>query len=348
MNVDLGSFVSRVDGLLRECLAEQSARWASTGLVEPALTAITELVSHGGKRVRPCFVALGWAAAEGQPESDVPVKLGASVEMLHVSALLHDDVVDRSVSRRGAPTAHVAAAARHRREDLAGDPVAFGEGLAILAGDLAVAIADSMVAEAGPATRMQWNRMKTEVAVGQVLDHVATARGVRDPGAALEVVRLKTSQYTVVRPLLVGATEVSGSPTPDLVDALTAYGLAVGEAFQLRDDILGVFGDGDATGKPVGADLREAKPTLLLAFAHERATGDQRRVLDRVGAVDLTAGEISAIGGVLRDTGALDAVEARIAERTAKSQEILVRSGIDRHVQGALADLAETLMSRTS
>lgn len=348
MNADLGSFVSRVDGLLRDRLAEESAGWASTGLAEPALTAITDLVSRGGKRVRPRFVALGWAAAGGQPESDVPVTLGAAVEMLHVSALLHDDVVDRSVSRRGAPTAHVAAAARHRREDLAGDPVAFGEGLAILAGDLAVSIADDLVAGAGTATRVQWNRMKTEVAVGQVLDHVATARSVRDPGAALEVVRLKTSQYTVVRPLLMGATEVSGSPAPTLVDALTAYGLAVGEAFQLRDDLLGVFGDESTTGKPVGSDLREAKPTLLLALADELASPDQRRVLGRVGSVDLTGDEIAAIRDVLRVTGALDAVEARIAERTAESREILQTSGIDRHVQGALADLAGALMTRTS
>lgn len=351
MSIDLSDFRGRVDALLSRQLRDESQRWSTTGLAAPAFDAIADLVARGGKRVRPCFVALGWAAAGGDTGSDRPVMLGAAAELLHVSALLHDDVVDGSPSRRGAPTAQVAAAERHRRDGSIGDADAYGRGLAILAGDVAMAIADGMVVDSAPVTRAQWQAMKTEVAVGQVLDHRATAMGTRDDSVALEVMRLKTSQYTVVRPLLVGAAEASesvGAIDVTLASTLTAFGEAVGEAFQLRDDILGAFGDEATTGKPVGADLREGKPTLLLAIATARATHDQRGILSRVGSNNLDTHEIMSIADVIRTTGALDAVEQRVAAKTAESAEILAGSSVRPDARDALQLFADTLMSRVS
>lgn len=351
MPIDLDDVRSRVDDLLTRRLGEEAARWSSGGLAASAFGAVVDLVARGGKRVRPSFVALGWAAAGGDPRSDRPVVLGAAVELLHVSALLHDDVVDASTSRRGAPTAHVAGADRHRRESMVGDPDTYGRGLAVLAGDLAMAIADAMVADAAPTTRGQWQSMKTEVAVGQVLDHAATATGTRDESLALEVVRLKTSQYTVVRPLLIGASEASesrGAVDGDLAMALTRFGSAVGEAFQLRDDILGAFGDEDITGKPVGADLREGKPTLLLAIAAARADDGQRRVLDRVGSESLDARGVAEIADLIRATGALDTVERRIADLTAEAARVLADSPVLPAARDALMSFADSLMSRVS
>lgn len=348
MSIDLDSFRSRVDRRLTHLLEEQAALWERTGLTVPAFAAISGLTTLGGKRVRPVFVYLGWCAAGADPGSDEPVRLGAAVELMHVSALLHDDVVDASSTRRGGPTAHVHAAGVHRGAGWSGDPSVYGTGLAILAGDLAAAIADETFGPAPTAVADHWRRMKTEVAVGQVLDHVGTARRERDPSAAREVVRLKTSQYTVVRPLLIGASAAVDNVESELGIALERFGTAVGEAFQLRDDILGTFGDAETTGKPVGTDLREGKPTLLLALAHERADVDGKSLLARAGSTDLTAREMDEIAEVIRSTGALEEIEDRITRLTSEALDHLGAAPMPDSVRTALGDFVLSLVTRTS
>ena len=348
MSVDLDSFRSRVDRHLADLLVEEARRWGRTGLAVPAFDAISGLTALGGKRVRPVFVYLGWCATGADPGSVEPVRLGAAVELLHVSALLHDDVVDASSTRRGAPTAHLRSAEQHRSAGWSGDPSIYGTGLAILAGDLAVALADEVFGSAPAAATDHWRRMETEVAVCQVLDHVGTARREREPSAALAVVRLKTSQYTVVRPLLIGASAAVGDGESGLCAVLEGFGTAVGEAFQLRDDILGTFGDSATTGKPVGNDLREGKPTLLLALAHERADADQKALLDRVGSADLTVTEIDGIVDVVRGTGAPEEIETRITRLTSEALDHLRSARMPDTVRSALGDFALSLVARTS
>lgn len=348
MSVDLDSFRSRVDHHLSDLLVEQARRWDRTGLAAPAFDAISGLTALGGKRVRPAFVYLGWCATGAEPGSMEPVRLGAAVELMHVSALLHDDVVDASSTRRGAPTAHVRSAGQHRADGWSGDSSIYGTGVAILAGDLVAALADEVFGSAPEAAADHWRRMKSEVAVGQVLDHVGTARRERTRDIALEVVRLKTSQYTVVRPLLIGASAAFGDGESGLCAVLEGFGTAVGEAFQLRDDILGTFGDSATTGKPVGNDLREGKPTLLLALAHERADADQRTLIDRVGSADLSAGEIDGIAEVIRRTGALDEIETRITRLTSEALDLLGAVRMPDTVRAALGDFAVSLVARTS
>lgn len=348
MPIDLAGFLTGVDSALEGILTIDEGVLESSERAESAVGAIRDLVSRGGKRVRPSFVAFGWVASGGDAHSDLPVRLGAAIELLHVSALLHDDVIDGSPTRRGAPTAQVRAAAEHRDNGWIGDADSFGMGLAILAGDLAAALADQMLGDCPGETLDHWRQMKTEVAIGQILDHSGTARQDRSIQSALEVVRLKTSQYTVVRPLLMGASAVTGATDGELRNSLTAFGTAVGEAFQLRDDVLGTFGDAASTGKPVGTDLREGKPTLLLALAHGRADDGQRAVLDRVGAGDLRDAEIEAITGVLRATGALAEVEDRITHRTDEAISRLASARMPAGVCDALAGFAQSLVGRTS
>ena len=316
-------------------------------LASVALDAMSLLALGAGKRVRPRFVALGWLAAGGSVPSQAAVDVAAAVELLHVSALLHDDVVDGSVTRRGESAAHVREAERHRSRQWAGEPRRYGEGVAILAGDLAAALADELAAASRPETQVQWRAMKSEVALGQVLDHVATAQRVRDAEVALTVISLKTSMYTVVRPLLLGATECNPERAQALTTTLTSYGAGVGEAFQLRDDVLGAFGDSSDTGKPVGDDLREGKPTWLLAEAMAAADDPQREVLAKVGSAIDEAG-IAAVQEVMVALGVVDRAEERIVRRTEEAVAALEGSGIEESVVTALTEAAHSLVSRRS
>lgn len=292
-------------------------------------------------------MALGWLAAGGSAPSRAVVDVAAAVELLHVSALLHDDVVDGSLTRRGASTAHVRETERHRTQGWAGEPRRYGEGVAILAGDLASAFADELAATSRPETMVHWRSMKSEVALGQVLDHVATAKRVRDPDAALQVITLKTSMYTVVRPLLLGATECDPVRSSRITPVLEAYGAGVGEAFQLRDDVLGAFGDPSDTGKPVGDDLREGKPTWLLAEATALADSRQRAVLELVGG-EIDDDGVRAVQEVMVGLGVLARVEERIVRRTDDAIASLAGSDIDPDVVRALTEAAHSLVSRRS
>lgn len=287
------------------------------------------------------------AAGTGEPSSSV-VDIAAAVEMLHVSALLHDDIVDGASTRRGAETAHLREVRRHGEGAWAGEARRYGEGVALLAGDLALAFADELAATARMETLAQWRAMKSEVALGQVLDHIATARRVRDAAEALRVVRLKTSMYTVVRPLMLGATERDPAEAERLARVLEEYGTGVGEAFQLRDDVLGAFGDTHDTGKPVGDDLREGKPTWLLADAVATADEAQRAVLDTVGSAHFEDADVARVQQVLVDLDVLSHAEERIARRTDEAIDALSDAVINVAAVRALTDAAYALVSRRS
>ncbi|NES15722.1 polyprenyl synthetase family protein [Micromonospora sp. PPF5-17B] len=275
-----------------------------------------DCVLAGGKRVRPTFAYWGWRGVAGgdEPLATVLPAL-AALELLHTFALVHDDVMDASDTRRGLPTAHRAAAARHRAAGHTGDPDRYGEAVAVLIGDLCMVWADRLMAHATvpPArlldVRRCYDRMRVETVAGQFLDvlgeHDAANWSV---DRALRVARYKTASYTVQRPLLYGAGLAGADPDSPLIAAYTRYGLAVGEAFQLRDDLLGVYGDPAATGKPAGDDLRTGKPTALLMLARQLATPAQRRILDRAGAVTAPH-EMARLAELIQDTGAATRVD---------------------------------------
>ena len=202
---------------------------------------------------------------------------------MHAFALFHDDVMDDAASRRGAPTTHVVFAGRHAAANWAGEARRFGEGVAILVGDLAFVFADQLMALAPPAAWAVWNELRIELNVGQLLDIVGSVRRDRTLAKAERICRYKSGKYTIERPLHLGAALVDPEHGVDLFGVLSEYGLPLGDAFQLRDDVMGAFGDPLRTGKPVGGDLVEGKPTPLLARAVAASTPAQRTVLDLVG-----------------------------------------------------------------
>ncbi len=286
----------------------------------PLLDAITSLLG-GGKRLRPAFCYWGWRGAGG-PDTEEAVRAAAALELLQACALIHDDVMDGSDTRRGQPSAHRRFAALHRGSSWLGGPEEFGTGAAILAGDLCLSWSDELLfrsglsAEALLRAKPVYDEMRTELMAGQYLDLLEQARGGGSVERAFRVVQYKSAKYTIERPLHLGA--VLAGAGPDLIAAYTAYGLPLGEAFQLRDDVLGVFGDPSETGKPAGDDLREGKRTVLVAAAVERASPAQAAQLRRhLGDPGLTPEGVASLRDVIADTGALAEVESLIDARTA-------------------------------
>jgi geranylgeranyl diphosphate synthase type I len=287
-------------------------------------------VRSGGKRIRPVMAHLGWLSASGQARgvghADV-VRVSAALDLLHAFALVHDDVMDESTSRRGVATAHLHAADLHRRTSGQGRPERFGDNIAILLGDLAHAEADALVAGLPAELRRIWRLLVIELVYGQRRDLTGSAAGRHDLAHAREVARLKSGAYTVERPLQLGA---AAARAPEVVSAaLATYGREVGEAFALRDDLLGVWGDPARTGKPAGDDLISAKPTVILALAHERATGPARQLLGRVGTPALTCDDIARLQESLRDWGVVGEVEERIDRHVADALAALDSSALD-------------------
>ncbi len=329
----------RVEGRVRTLLDAEAARWSAVdadlgGLID----CLAGLVESGGKRLRPAFCHWAYVGAGGDAADPLVIDVGAAFELLHAFALVHDDVMDGSDQRRGRPTAHVTYAERHSSEGWRGEPRRFGEGVAILVGDLAFVYADVLTAAAPRAARAVYDELRIELNIGQYLDVLGTARGRANLATARRISSYKSGKYTVERPLHVGAA-LAGR-LDELAEPLSAYGLPLGNAFQLRDDLLGAFGDSSATGKPVGDDLREGKPTPLLAIASQRATGAGARCLQRTGDPDLTAAEVAEVQEVLIGTGARDEIERTIEHLAAEAVDALKRAPLAEEAKVALIELA--------
>lgn len=289
-----------------------------------ALLDLAALFTSGGKRLRPAFTIWGGIAAGGPPEDPTPlIRAAASLDLLHVGILIHDDVMDSSATRRGVPAAHRQFAERHARQGLLGSPSAFGRAGAILLGDLLQLWSVQMLERCGlppdvvHEARPVLERMRTEVTCGQFLDVLMQHEPLQDAQRALvaagRVVEFKTAKYTVQRPVQFGAL-LAGAPE-ELMHSLEAYGSALGLAFQLRDDLLGVFGDETTTGKPAGDDLREGKRTVLIAHAYAGTTEAGRdRLRTLLGDPDLDAEGVAELRTLIQGSGAPGIVEQMIRE----------------------------------
>jgi geranylgeranyl diphosphate synthase type I len=334
----LVAIAARVEDRIRAVLDEELARWSDVDaeLTEP-FEALRELVLAGGKRLRPAFCHWAFAGAGGDPTDPRVVDAGAALELLHTFALIHDDIMDGSATRRAMDTIHIRFESRHALDGWRGESRRFGEGVAILAGDLAFVYADRMLAGAPRAALDVFTELRIEVNVGQYLDLVGTARGRVAEEAARRICRFKSGKYTIERPLHLGAA-LAGR-MPEMGGPLSAYGLPLGEAFQLRDDLLGVFGDSSVTGKPVGEDLREGKPTVLYALAAE-AVGGPGTALDRYGAENLSDDDIIDLQEILVDTGAVERLEGRIDGLVESAVLALEESALLPEAQAALTELA--------
>ena len=349
----LRDIASRVDARLGEFLNSETTRWKSldADLALP-LDEISRLVGAGGKRLRPAFCFLGFIGAGGDENSAKLVDAQAALELLHASALLHDDVIDGSQTRRGEPTSHARYTKTHKDNSWASDARRFGEGAAVLIGDLAFVYADQLIDVANNDVAKIWNEMRVELNIGQYLDLLGSAQRERRLVKAERVSRYKSGKYTIERPLHLGATLAAPALISKLLPALSKYGLPLGDAFQMRDDVLGAFDFADSdkslTGKPVGDDLREGKPTPLLAMAFERADSAQRKVLDLVGSVDISDQDVSNIQEVIKQTGALVALEAKISALTAEAIAGVKQAPITQSARDSLIELAEFISQRTT
>jgi geranylgeranyl diphosphate synthase, type I len=317
----------------------------------PWLDAIGALL-HGGKRLRAAFCYWGWRAADG-PDGPPIHAAAAALELLHASALVHDDLIDESDTRRGRPSVHREFAARHAERGWRGPAPAFGSGAAILIGDILLGWTDEQLAASGlepEALRRGQpvlDAMRTELIGGQYLDLLGQAAGDGSVGEALRVITYKTASYTVARPLQLGAA-LAGRTDAPMAAACRGYGVPLGVAFQLRDDVLGAFGDPARTGKPSGDDLRDGKRTVLVALARERATPAQRRVLDaRLGDPGLDETGVAEVRAVITGTGALAACELMIESNLAEALRALEDAPVPGQARQALAELAVVATERS-
>lgn len=352
--------IERIESRLRTYLARRRAEAAE---IDPAFgeatAALETLVLNGGKRIRPTFAWWGWRGAGGSPnDPEAPAVLTAisALELVQAGALIHDDLMDASRTRRGRPTIHVEFADRHAEAGWRGQPSRFGAATAILLGDLAIVWADDMFRAAGLPTEAEsraaepWSAMRTEVLGGQYLDVLGQARGDSSVHTALRIDRYKTAAYTVERPLHLGAA-IAGA-TPELIAAYRRFGTDVGIAFQLRDDLLGVFGDPDITGKPAGDDLREGKRTLLLALASQEAarrgsTAAEAAIDAAVGNPDLDERDLDRIRDLLHELGAPQSIERRIAILTRSARDALAAADVAEPAASRLVELAEAATHRS-
>jgi len=341
----LAGIARRIEARIGDVLDTELARWSAVDpdLAEP-FSALRDLVLAGGKRLRPAFCHWAYVGAGGGADDPAVIDAGAALELLHTFALVHDDIMDGSATRRGTDTIHVLFESGHALDGWRGEARRFGEGVAILVGDLAFVYADQLLAGAPPAAHQVFTELRIEVNVGQYLDLLNTVRGRADEDSARRISRFKSGKYTVERPLHLGAA-LAGR-LDELAAPLSGYGLPLGEAFQLRDDLLGVFGDEDVTGKPVGEDLREGKPTLLYAMAVEQASEADAAVLARYGAADLDEDEVAALQDVLLSSGAVETVEGNIDRLVAEAVEAIDGAGLAGEAHEALVELAYYVAGR--
>ncbi|WP_134767544.1 polyprenyl synthetase family protein [Nocardioides sp. 1609] len=348
---DDAEFRSGLDASLSAFLDAQAERLVPLGADAERLVAEARTAVAGGKKFRAAFCHWGFRAVE-PVVSDGAALLRAcgSLELLHASALAHDDLMDASDTRRGRPATHRAFEGQHRGAGWRGDPEQYGAAAAILLGDLLLGWADELLRRCG----FGWERVgpalevfdlcRTEVIAGQFLDVSVQARGRADVQAAMTVLRYKSAKYSIERPLHVGAALAGAGP--ETLTALSAFGLPLGEAFQLRDDLLGVFGDPATTGKPAGDDLVEGKRTVLVALALDAAPPADAALLDRSLGTPLTASEVQRLREVIDASGAHAQVEDVISELAAIAVTGLDAAALDPGATEVLRGLADAVTQR--
>lgn len=366
---------SRIAGLLQERINDHLDRHANTltplGPDALSLVDAARRFQRGGKRFRAQFALWGHHAVTGgqapaqdgsiDPGLDRVLELGCALELFHAAALVHDDIIDNSDTRRGEPATHRAFEAGHRDGGWRGSAERFGVAAAILLGDLLQSWSDEAFQRAvtgadevrhASQARTHFNRMRTEVAAGQYLDVLEEQMGVFAPEdeqleRSTRVLVYKSAKYSVEAPLLIGAALAGGSEAQEA--QLSGFGLPIGVAFQLRDDLLGVFGDSELTGKPSGDDLREGKRTVLIALTRASLNPSTQRLFDEmIGDPDLTAEQISMLQRTIRDSGAVDRVEHMIAQNVALAERALEGDALAPTAVTALRTLAQRATARNA
>jgi len=345
--IDSSDVVARVDAILTEAVDHERHFWTRIDEdLETVFDEIESLVLGGGKRLRPQFAHWGWVAAGGDPANGQQFRIGAAIELLHVFALFHDDVIDDAESRRGNTTTHRRMSEMHSVEKMAGESRRFGEGAAILIGDITYVMSDKLMDDVSSSARSIWHDLRMEMNIGQYLDTLGSARRERRIEIAERICRYKSAKYTIERPLHLGAVAANVEAGSALMPMLSAYGLPLGDAFQMRDDMLGAFGDSLVTGKPVGGDFLEGKPTPMLARAYALASASQLKILDTIGTPGMSSEDVTEVQEVVSATGAVAEMELLIVSLRDEAVASLDKQIIQGDAYEALLELADAVTQR--
>jgi geranylgeranyl diphosphate synthase type I len=320
--------------------------------LSPVSDSLTSFLLDSGKRLRPLFAYAGFVAAGGSLDKPV-VRAMAALELLQACALIHDDLMDGSDTRRGKPSIHRHFESRHVHNDLDGFAPHYGLSAAVLLGDLALVWSDQMLNSAGLTTEQftrllpYYNEMRVELMAGQFLDIHEQTQKSTSVDRSMQIARYKSGKYTVERPLHLGAA-MTTAPA-EIFTALSVYGLPLGEAFQLRDDLLGVFGDPSVTGKPAGDDLREGKRTVLIAMTNDRQSESQREIARKYfGKPDLDAQGVAVLQEIIESTGARKELEATIERLTDQALTAAQSAVFTEDGNSMLVELATVATKRSS
>lgn len=340
-------------------LGEALARWRSEGEGRDpglgiVLDSLTAFSLRPGKRLRPFLVHAAYTAGGGQRQDEECMPVAAAAEMLHVFALAHDDIIDDSEYRRGLPAVHREWDEWHQQQGLRGSPARFGASAGLLIGDLALALSDRLLDSAeiphdrARALREVWNTMREEVIEGQFLDVLASSRQAPAPEEAIwSILSLKSGKYTLERPLHLGA--VAAGAGEDMLAAFSAFGIPLGRAFQIQDDILGLFGDADAIGKSVESDVREGKSTLLISRAYAVACDEDRALLASVwGNPRASPADVDRVRAIVTATGARAYAEQQARTLLAEALDALDSAPVPADSRSLLAALAWFVLDRRS
>jgi geranylgeranyl diphosphate synthase type I len=341
-----------IDGRVREridsLIDNQMGQWADGGgdpRVVEVLGAYRTMALNGGKRLRPAFAYWAFEGAGGDTATPAILDVATAVELLHTFALIHDDVMDEAETRRGIETIHVTYASHHRSAAMRGDAGHYGESIAILMGDLAFAHAALLMTRVPPACAEIFYEMCADLMVGQYLDIEASAQGPT-PGALIaeQITELKTARYTVEGPMLLGAA--AAGKADELRPHITAYGRPIGHAFQLRDDLLGTFGNPELTGKPVGDDLAQGKVTRLLELGLARSDAAHHALLERLGSPAMEPGDVQRALEILEETGARQEVERSIDGLVAEATAAIEAAPLAQDIREILVGAAHLIAYR--
>ena len=347
---DAVGFRTSVQAALDTFLDGQVDRLAPLGNDAARLLTEARASVSGGKRFRAAFCYWGYRAVREPVDEAALVRACAALELLHASALVHDDYMDASDTRRGRPATHRTFEAEHRSAGWRGNPEQYGAAAAILLGDLLLAWSDELLRRCGlPAEDVAralhvFDLCRSEVIAGQFLDVSVQARGRADVDTAMTVLRFKSAKYSIQRPLHIGAA-LAGADDPTMA-VLGGFGLPLGEAFQLRDDLLGVFGDPEVTGKPAGDDLVEGKRTVLVALALDAAGRDDAALLDSLLGTRLSVADVDRLREVIDTSGAHAQVEEVIAALADRALDTLDGAAIHGAARGVLRELAAAATQR--
>ena len=321
----------------------------------PVCDALESFLLDGGKRLRPLFAYAGFASSGLKPTAS-HIRAFASLELLQACALIHDDLMDGSDTRRGKPAIHRHFENMHQESAMVGLSNKFGEAAAVLLGDLALVWSDHMLHTSGVTSGSLisalsvHDEMRIELMAGQYLDVRESGEQVPSVDRSLRIARYKSGKYTIERPLHLGLALAlqASDERKNLMNILSSYGLPLGEAFQLRDDMLGIFGDPEVTGKPAGDDLREGKRTVLMAMALDRASEDDRAsISSALGDPHLTTERVEQVRAAIVRTGAIQVVEDLIDGLLSNALEAANSDEIAPSARELLIELATSAIRRS-